>query len=563
MTTKKNTDTFLESIFSNISHISFQKNENEKNLNFALKKYEVLIKKYEDIKWSSNVDENYILNQLHDHLIEKIGIETFKKLNIRKQNPHLLKEEAYDILVMLEDFYEDAIYRELLGYNREICLITLYKFASILSLINFNHRGWKNDELVEKSKTNFISELISIEYKDNKFFIDNYFGEIKKTIEFSIHYILNSDQKFFEEKEKDFDFPKLAALFTLLSNAKEFRSALNILYNNEGFMQICDGGIYLSETIAQNINSQMRKSSEVVYPLNTKETNQVYDAFLREFGYNPLLIEEYIKNENNMLNYKNSVSCIEEDMLIEDISKLTGQKFEDITLLLKELTLYPIKNKNYYSAAFSVNNRLFRTALIKIDNSYLISNYLLGEVFQYFKYRILRNQLSFHKSKHMRNVTKEKFDEINLNILKEILTNCSFAGDVNFSLNDNKFCEHLFNETKDLPQELDFYVIKDKCLYIMEMKNSDLSRSLKNINKNIEKVTKGNDSYLSKLNNLNTVIMRNKIIMHKALNDEFEQIHLFLSFNNPHYFTQNFTQERGVTICSIQDFIDFIKQLVI
>src|SRR5699024_12388813 len=96
----------------------------------------------------------------------------------------------------------------------------------------------------------------------------------------------------------------------------------------------------------------------------------------------------------------------------------------------------------------------------------------------------------------------------------------SLNGSTNLSLNHNPVLKQLFHDTKNLPQELDCYIIKDKHLYIMEMKNNDLIPGLNGIRKDIENATKGNSSYLTKLTNINRVITENKSIMEKTFHPE-------------------------------------------
>src|SRR5699024_11471899 len=103
---------------------------------------------------------------------------------------------------------------------------------------------------------------------------------------------------------------------------------------------------------------------------------------------------------------------------------------------------------------------------------------------------------------------------------EEIKKNYSIIWAINFYLNKNPVSKTLFYDTKNLSQKLDWYINKDKTLYIIEMKNNDLRTGLKGIRKDIENATKGNSSYLTKLININRVITENKSIMEKTFHPE-------------------------------------------
>src|SRR5699024_3402774 len=171
--------------------------------------------------------------------------------------------------------------------------------------------------------------------------------------------------------------------------------------------------------------------------------------------------------------------------------------------MLFELSISPVQNQQYYEESLNPRNRLFRTPLIKIENYYILSNWLLLETVQYFKYIILKNQLSFNINKKIRNVVTKNFDEFELTTLDEIIKNNSRIGAINFSLNKRPVCKHLFHDTKNLPQQLDCYIFKYKHLYIMEMKNNAIRTGLKGIRKDRENTTKGKCSYKPELVNSN------------------------------------------------------------
>lgn len=546
---------FYKFIFTNILS-AICKNEidsGNRNVQKIFNKCSPILEKYHfyDMLTFFNYTDDF--SMLSDSL-EKKALSSLKI-----ENKILKKQQAYDLLSKLELLYQNKIEDELLSQDREESLQTFYTFASILSFINFSHRHWSSDEEIDRNKINMISELLSKTYLENKFILDNFFGEIKKSIEYSIHFILNTNKEFNNNKSPKLEFSKICAYIILLIKVKEFRLTISEIYREHGYIEVSET-ILLSEHTVTRINSLMKKNINVTYPLNRTESIQIYNLFSNEYGFSPEYLEDYLINySEKILNTSTYINFIEDKLLILDIKAKTGQSEEQIKKMLYELTLTPMKNQKYYEEAFNPSNRIFRTPLIKIDNYYILSNWILLECTQYFKYRILKNQLSFHINRKIRNEITQNFDEIELEKIDTLIHDNSLIGDTNFSLNKHYLCKHLFQNKKDLPQELDCYIIKDRNLYIMEMKNNDLNRNLKSIKKDINKVSLGNDSYLCKLNNLRKVIEENKSVMTEVFQGEFNSIHFFLAFMNPHY-SQGFDFENQVNICLVDDFLNFVEE---
>ncbi|NKC59073.1 hypothetical protein HED34_03740 [Vagococcus fluvialis] len=550
---KESVEDFYKFLLTNIisEMTEFEILSGQGNPENVLKKCGPILDQYKFYDMLVPLDEYDIFSQFKD----KIEENTLYKLGVKKII--LKKEEAYDLLKNLEEIYTQEFYKEILSQDREECLQTFYIFAGILSNINFNHRYWSNSGHIDRNKMNLISELLARNYKEDKYGFDSFFGEVKKTIELSIHYILNTNEEF--KNNKQLNFPKICVYASLLVTVREYRLMLFEIYTGNGYLEV-DGRLFLSKNKVDEINSLMRKNVEVIYPTNREESEQIYDLFYEEYGFSPKFLENYLINyPEKILDTSTIINFIEDKLLIMDIKNKTGQSEKDIKNMLEELSLSPVSNQKYYEESFNSINRLFRTPLIKVENYYILSNWLLLESVQYLKYRILKKQLSFDVSKEISNAITDKFDEFELRTLNGLIRKNMLIGDINFSLNKNPVCKHLFENKKNLPQEIDFFVIKDKNLYIMEMKNNDLRRDLKGIKKDIENAKRGKSSYLAKLINLKNTIFQNKNIMEKTFHSEFNNIHLFLAFNNPHYM-QGYDFESGVTFCSVDEFTMYVNK---
>lgn len=549
---------FFNYLFTNIMYINLKGKIDMQSMLTNKETYLPIFEKYNFIELFSNFNDQLV----HTNLMETIEIITLDELNIRKENIDLDQQEAFDILNQLEKILKNKIRKFLLQYDRETCLQILYIFSGMLSYININNKYWDEKSAIAKDHLNFITELLHTKYSEKKFEFDSYIGELKKSIEYAIHFVLNSEENFRNSNKKRMDFPKLVALIMLYIDKKEYKYLISQIYKEGGCFQLTNR-IFLSEFVAEKINHLMGSYNEILYPISRNESLKIYNAFSKEYGYSPEFLEDYLFNyDEKFLNILAVTNLIETKALIKDIQDKTGQNDIKIKAMLDEITLSPIDMNDIYNASFSSQNRLFRTPLIKIGDYYLLSYWILYETSQYFKYRILKNQLSFTISKKIRNMITNDFDEFELITLKNLISTTNFPGDVNFQLNSNIFIKNLFENKKNLPQEIDFYVIKDNNLYIMEMKNNDLNRSLKNIQNDIHNVLKGEKSYLTKLNNLKNFINSNKQSMVQALKGDFDKIHFFLTFNNPHYLANGYDFENDITLCTSSDFNSFIRKLL-
>lgn len=249
---------------------------------------------------------------------------------------------------------------------------------------------------------------------------------------------------------------------------------------------------------------------------------------------------------------------IEEEALVLDIQHRTKQTKEAIQNLLNDLSLKPIKSESIIKQTFSSKNRLFRTPVIKISNYYLVSFQMLLEASNYFRYRILKNELDKNLNRSLNNLVKENFNEIGLNDLRDKIIEGNINGKINFALNIHSKCKHIFENKKDLPQEIDCYFIIGTHLYIIELKNRDLQRSLFEVSKSINKVK----SDLFKLSKLRNTIMENKAVMEDVFQGKFNNIHIYLTHKYPHFLDGTFDNEHEVTIMSFEDLVKNFMHIV-
>ncbi|MBC2115028.1 hypothetical protein [Listeria booriae] len=555
----KHVDSFIKFLFKNIMYLNLNE---EKDLNYLKVNYVPIFNKYGLMELFSDCN---ILSS-HSFLMDEIEKETIKTLKFSKVRGSLEQEDAYSTLLRLEIEYENMIAEELtVCCNRETCLQVLYTYAGILNYLSMYNKYWDEKAPIDLNYLNLLTELINKNYLDKKFEFDAFLGEMKKSIEYSVHFILNTDKEFQTGSAVEIDFSKVAALITLLIEKREYRNFISEVYRGGGALEVTDR-VFLPEDMVQRINSLMVSTNNTIYSTDSIESEHIYTSFSSKYGYSPQFLENYLfRYDKKFLDSTVIINLIEAKALIKDIHNKTGQSEANIKQMLHEISLFPVDIKKIYAESFSHSNRLFRTPIIKIGEYYMLSHGLLCESSQYFKYRILKNQLSFPIDKKIRNMITSEFDEAELNTLNDILEKSKAIGETNFLLNKNIYCRHLFQNEKNMPQEIDFYVIKEKNLYIMEMKNNDLSRSLKNIKKDINNTTKGQSSYVVKLTNLNKILSRSDNIeaMQKALNGEFNNVHYFLAFKNPHYLAGGYDLENNVTICSMKDFTVFVNKLLL
>ncbi|MDN4081438.1 hypothetical protein [Paenibacillus polymyxa] len=477
-TMKINVDKFFDYLYSNALFFSGENSELLFQIFFIAEKY-------------STCSHSLNMIDLQDE-INLIESKTIGSLSIPGHINCSMEENLYAILNSLCNKYKTTLVNLLSFHSRENLLKSFYMNASIVSYISAQAYNWKTDINIEArtdiSYINLISETFSTIYEKNKNIVSNFFGSEKKSFEYLIHFILNSQVDFAKRNNETIEIREILKITRLLISTEQLRKNLPYIYEIGGTVKLENNQILVEGSLNDKIHSYLNINNEKIINIQSEELREIYKEFEKKRGYSPFLLEEYLYNyDTKFLETRTLATLIEEDALIEDIYSKTKQSKLEIINMLGDLTLKPTDENNIYTIIFRNDNRLFRTPLIKVSNYFLISFFVLIESAIYFRYRILKNELDEKLDKKTKNLVKEKFDEIDIKKLRGNFEKRDVHYEINYPLNQQLKCKHLFENKKGIPQEIDCYFIKNKKLYIMELKNRDFQRNLHEISRAFQK----------------------------------------------------------------------------
>ncbi len=169
----------------------------------------------------------------------------------------------------------------------------------------------------------------------------------------------------------------------------------------------------------------------------------------------------------------------------------------------------------------------------------------------YFKKRILKGNLSNNKVKKK---IENKYDEIELQELNDLMTTCGIVNGINKSLQVSDKLKKLFCG-KGVTKEVDLYFIKSGILNIVEYKNHELARNMYEIVKHCDESEDDVKKYLRMVN----IIDENKELFFEVFGDKFYSIRKFFVFKNPNPYVQ-FCNRKDVIPMEYDDFYKMLLE---
>lgn len=469
------------------------------------------------------------------------------------------KEDKIAVISFLLNEYRERLNKELSGANKECILSIIYGISSILSYISvnsiylFKHKVTDTEEK-DKSIQNMIIDSIGLIYNEAELEINEIFGLEKKSCEYLINLILNEKFNYAEIKKSRLNIENIFLFTNKIVETLTLKKSINNLSHYGTKLRIRGNILCFDNNFTDRIKSYADKAYESTIDLNSVEAKKIFIEFEKKEGYSINILEKYVNElDNKNLNINCIGNLVEDNFLYFDINLCTGASIESIKKIIQALSLKRIE-KNIEDDIFSINNRIFRTPIIKISNYFLISNYLLIEASHYFRYRILRKELSSNGD--LKKKITKLYDERELSNLKMLLEKYEVFGGINLKLQSIKEVKSLF--TKDgVSKEIDFYFIFNKTLYTMEYKNQDIDRNIYDISKTYNR----NEGYVNKHLRMIEIIKKNKVSFEKAFRKEFVDIKSFLVFKYKNSFP-DFYRGSDIFSCSYKEFYNWCEEFL-
>ncbi|SKC66369.1 hypothetical protein [Maledivibacter halophilus] len=481
------------------------------------------------------------------------------KLPINKNYELDRKEDKIAVTNFLLQEYKQMLNKELLNSSKENLLMLFYSISSMISYISmgsaylFKHKAPDAEEK-DINIQNMIIDTIGLIHSEAELEIGSILGVEKKSCEYLIGLILNEDLDYPEEERVTINIDNIFLFTDKIIYTLVIKKSINNLSHYGVKFRINENNLCFDD----DFKDKLKLYSETIYnssvDINSSEANAIFLQFEKKEGYSIKILEDYIKKiEGKYLNIQHISNIVEDKLLYYDMHIATGANVENIKKIIQAISLRKPEG-SLEDAILSTDNRVFRAPIIKVDNYFIVSYYMLVEASHYLRYRILRKELS--NDGNLKKQIKKLYDEKELKDLKELIMKYGVPGDVSFELESKKELKSLFKE-KGITKELDFYFVYNKTLYTMEYKNQDIDRNIFEISKSYSR----NKSNINKHLRLVDIIRKNKSLFEKVLAIEFTNIKSFLVFKYKNSFS-DFYRGNDIFSCSYNEFYDWCKELI-
>lgn len=491
----------------------------------------------------------------------KFERETIKKLRCGMNFKIEDKNDQYAVVNYLISEYKRELNQEVLKYRKEDLLILIYSISSVMSYISFTytylfkHKSKdckKSDKAIQMS--NLIVDSLGVLYESEKMWVDNLLGKQKKSCEYLINYVINQDSCKQFSYQKDIDLSKLFILAECIVEKKMVAKSIESLNKMNYELSISNGYLEISEEFFKKFRKYNRVNINDMIDINSSNANSVIREFENREGFSPKVISEYIAEFcKAKLNTEAVLNVVKDEFLYRDIQNSTGYSYNSIVKSIDSLCLKQCEKEKIDDSIFSENNRIFRTPIIRINNYFVLSNYVLTEASAYLYHRVLKQE--FLKTKSFKEKVKKDYDEHELKELKELIKRYNVPGDLNLNFQQSDFFKTLV-AGKGISKEIDFYFIYKKVLYIVEFKNQYIDNSLVDVCKSYSK----NISNIRKQLNLISILRENICKLQEELSCEIDKIELSIVFKNKNSFTEYYTKN-DIKVYNYLDFYSFCKRL--
>jgi hypothetical protein len=485
----------------------------------------------------------------------KLEREIIKNLNMPIEIKLDKKDDQFVLLNHLKNESRRLMIKELSNYHKEEILISIYSISSLISYISvqsvylFKHCS----EDISKSEKNLgiqnlIIDSIGVIYKKESIWINNLLGTIKKSCEYLINIILNEKVEFKSSNLKNLEMDELFIYADLTINYLSVVKSINSLEKMGYRIELKDGILQVDERMRKKFLDYYETLIGGKDDIGYDNTNCLLEEFEKAEGFSPKIIDDYILAfDNKFLFIGTLMNVIEDKLFYRDLILNGNANYDSIDKIIRVLSLK--KCEEVDKSIFSTDNRLFRTPIIKIENYYLISHWLLVEVTHYLRNRILKKELS--KKGSYNKMVKKLYDEYELTFLEELREKNNIHGGINLYLEEIPGLKDKFT-SRGVSKEIDFYFIIEGVLYIVEFKNQNIDNSLLDVCKTYSKNMKNKSKHVLMRN----LLEANMDILSKYLAVEIESIKSFLVFKNKVSFVE-FYEGEDIYCCNYSDFYEF------
>lgn len=505
--------------------------------------------------------DNTIMFSVSNYERDKVTFKRNVMQDLRLDFDIILKEkkDQYAIVNCLLNDYKRCLNMEIEKYRKEDIFALTYSISSIFSYISttsaylFKH----NAKDVSKSEkdlnlANLIIDTIGILYKKENIWVQSLLGSLKKSSEYLVNYILHSEVHNKVSKIEEIDIKRIYMIVDCITETIIVKKSIEPLEKMGFQIEICDGLLQLDEQITSKFASYNDNSADNTLDVDSLNAQNLIKEFEYIEGYSSKIIEDYaLKLNDKFLEVEASMNLIEDKLLYTDLLLSTEYGYDSIYKVIEAMSLK--KCNDVDKSIFSIDNRIFRTPIIKVDNYYILSHQLLTEAVAYLRYRVLKTE--FTNDGEFKEKVQKNYDEIELKELEKVLLDNHLVGGIDLKV-DNISTIKPYLTGKGISKQIDFYFIYKNVLYTMEYKNQDIDSNLYEVCKSYSRNIKNKSKHLK----LIEVLKNNTSSLEEYLGERIVQIRSFLVFKKKNSFSE-FYQGNDIYVCSYSAFLEFCMKL--
>lgn len=517
---------------------------------------------HEVISIQTEYFENKLMFAVSNYERDKLALERKVMQDLRLDTDMVLKEknDQYAVVNCLLNEYKRLLNMEIGKYRKEDVLGLVYSISSMFSYIStmsvylYKHNV-KDVPKSEKyiSLTNLIVDTLGVLYEKENIWIQGLLGYLKKSSEYLINYLLHSEANNIVSNISEIDIMRIYIIADCIIDLINVKKSIEPLSKMGFQFKIQDGLLHMDEQMVSKFVSYSNNLTDNTLDVDSLNARKLIQEFEHIEGYSPKIIEDYVctlKDKNLII--EASLNLVEDKFLYEDLLLSTGYDYDSIYKVIETISLKHCEDVD--KSIFSLDNRIFRTPIIKVDNYYILSHQLLIEAVAYLRYRVLKKELT--KNGKFKEKVKKNYDEFELKELRKFVLDNNLIGGINLEVEKFSFIKPYLKD-KGISKEIDFYFVYKNVLYTMEFKNQDIDNNLYEVCSTYSINIKNKSKHLRLIE-----ILKNNIThLEEELNTQIEQIHSFLVFKKKNSFSE-FYQGSEIYVCSYSDFLDFCKKLI-
>lgn len=499
-------------------------------------------------------------SKLLGNLIKEMGL-----LNLELDYSHFTNREFRLLFDTIDIELDKHIKRCISKYAPEFFLINMLFYGSIMSRITITTFGEVEVELDFSDKISTLQHIFQLIQKNNLEDVRYPLGEIKKSIELAINFVLIENFSMLSDiKYTKMDYLEIITAFNAKNLLFQLKELIPLLKEKRGKVLLDEEmGIVMPDFFTNAFKMYAEKTIKEKIRVENDLTKELFKIFFDEMGFEPIDVINYITEDDNNRAFKiynNYVSIAAKDLIRVDLMLNQKVSYRGSNNILHYFTLNTLMLEKYPSAIRTIeskNERLFRSPIIDLGDKLIVPTFAWLESIHYLSLRILNRDIDLtakRTQKHWNELIKITYDEYDIKGLKEILKDQGFLVGKNWELGKVPEIKKIIESKKNIPHEIDLYYIDGDVLVIKDVKNYGMQHSISAAKKVVNKIDKDKE----KMEGLRDFILKYIDIFRKKIGLPFDDVSVGILTVDPTIYNYLVEENESGKIQSIHEFKESI-----